>query len=308
MATKGMDSVFTSVSNLEDALAFYRDIVGMKVVADETLEADQIQQLWNLSRGTEARAVFLKIEQCSTLVEVIEFRPNSGRVIKQGAEALYYGLYDIAFRVSSMDAIYRDLVEKGFKFLTPPIQYQPVFTPFPVKQVFFLGPGNAPHTLMERMTSQEQESQGYFTGLVDSAQIVENMDDAIKFYVDILGLDLMTQATVPEGLLEELLELPPGTRLKLAFINRKDTNALQAEILQLSVKGKSLAAIARPPNLGLFMMSFEVDALSSLMETFNREGIAILSGPVELQTKVHGKMRAITVEAPGGTMIELFER
>jgi len=329
MATKGMDSVFISVSNLEDSLAFFRDFVGMKVVADETLEPDRIQQLWNLPRETQARAVFLKSELGSTLLEVIEFKPHSGRVIKEGAEARYYGLYDVAFQVKNMDAIYRDLTAKGFAFLTPPIQYQPVFIPFPVKQVFFLGPGNVPLTLIELMApqeqdaqeyrpnklnielmaSQEQEAQGYhFNKLNDSAQIVESIDEAIKFYVDILGLDLMDQVTVPEGFLDELLGLPPNTGLKLAFVNRKDTDALLLEFVQPSVKGKSPAAAARPPNLGLFMISFEVDNLASLTEKFEKEGITILSGPVELHTKVHGKMRAITVEGPGGAMIELFER
>jgi len=309
MATKGMDSVFISVSNLEDSLAFFRDFAGMKIVADETLEPDGIQQLWNLPRETQAHAVFLKSELGSTLLEVIEFKPHSGRVIKEGAEARYYGLYDVAFQVKGMDAIYRDLTAKGFAFLTPPIQYQPVFIPFPVKQVFFLGPGNVPVTLIEPMAPQEQDAQGYhFNKLNDSAQIVESIDEAIKFYVDILGLDLMDQVTVPEGFLDELLGLPPDTGVKLAFVNRKDTDALLLEFVQPSVKGKSPAAAARPPNLGLFMISFEVDNLASLTEKFEKEGITILSGPVELHTKVHGKMRAITVEGPSGAMIELFER
>ena len=75
MAAKGMDSIFISVSNLEDSLAFFIDFVGMKVVADEALEPNEIQQLWNLPRETQARAVFLKGDLCSTLLKVIEFKP-----------------------------------------------------------------------------------------------------------------------------------------------------------------------------------------------------------------------------------------
>ena len=96
--------------------------------------------------------------------------------------------------------------------------------------------------------------------------------------------------------------------MKMAFFNKKDENALMVEFLQLSVKGESLTSVARPPNLGLFMISFQVDALLSLMATLKKEGISILSGPVELHTKVHGHVRAITVEAPNGVMVELFER
>jgi len=308
MATKGMDRVSISVSSLEDSLAFYRDWVGMKVIAEQTLEPDKIQQLWNLPGGTAARAVFLKDELQSTLLELIEFTPNSGRMIREGAKPWDYGLYDIAFFVKDIAACYHDLTEKGFTFVSPPIQYQPNWIPYAVKEAILIGPDNVPIAHIERMTSEEYESQDRYIGLCDSAQIVENMSDVVKFYGNILGLDLLGELTLPEGLVDDVLTIPPGTKVRMAFLNKKDENALIAEFLQLSVKGKSLASVARPPNLGLFMISFEVDALLSLMETFKKEGISILSGPVELHTKVHGKMRAITVEGPSGVMVELFER
>jgi catechol 2,3-dioxygenase-like lactoylglutathione lyase family enzyme len=60
MATKGMDRVSISVSSLEDSLAFYRDWIGMEVIAEHTLDPAEIRQLWNLPEGTEALAAFLK--------------------------------------------------------------------------------------------------------------------------------------------------------------------------------------------------------------------------------------------------------
>ena len=308
MATKGMDSVCISVGDMESALAFYQDTVGMTLLADEALQPDQIQQLWQLPPGTEARAAFFKGGQCSTLLQVIEFMPPSGQVIKPGAEAIYYGLYDIAFPVHDMDAIYQDLVAQGWRFLTPPILYQPVFTPYPVKQVFFLGPGNVPHSMIERMTSPEPVSPPAFIRMGDSAQIVASMDEVIRFYVDILGLDLMSQASVPEGLLEELLGLPGPTSIKLAFINRKDSDALTVELVQPALGGRFGTVAARPPNLGLFMISFEVDDLPSVMGRLNQEGIPVVSGPVELNTSLHGKMNAITVEGPNSSLVGLFAR
>lgn len=139
------------------------------------------------------------------------------------------------------------------------------------------------------------------------AQIVDKLDEAIKFYRDILGLDLLWQITLTDGLLDELLETPPGTEVKIAMIDKGDEKALTMQLMELSMKGRSLASIARPPNLGLFMISFEVDALSPFIETCKMEGVPILSGPMELHTKLHGKMRAMTVEGPSGEIVELFE-
>jgi len=137
---------------------------------------------------------------------------------------------------------------------------------------------------------------------------VKDMSEGIKFYCDTLGLDLRQELTLTGGLLDKLLVIPPGTEVKTAMIHKKDEISLTIQFLQVSVEGKSLASVARPPNLGVFMISFEVDDLSSHIENFKQEGIPILSGPVELHTKVHGKMRAIIVEGPNGEMIELFEQ
>ena len=308
MATKGMDRISISVSNLVDSLAFYRDWIGMRVVARETLEPKQIQQLWNLPPETKARAAILKNELQPTLLELIEFRPRSGRKIREGLRSLDYGLYDIAFLVRDIEQIYRELTEKGFTFISPPIQYQPNWVPHRVKEMVLIGPDNVRVAHFQRMKYEEYGVPGNYVKLNHSAQIVDDTDKAIKFYCDILGLDLASQVTVPKGLVDDVIGAPAGTETKLTFITRKDTDTVIMEFVELSLKGKSLAPVAKPPNLGLFMLSFEVDDLSSLMKTLQKEGITVLSGPVEWHTKSSGKMTAITVEGPGGVMVKLFER
>jgi len=308
MATKGMDSVFISVGNLENALAFYRDYIGMKVVAEDTPHPVEIHQLWSLPPGTKARAVCLKNELRSTLLKLIEFTPNSGRTIREGAKPWDYGLYCITFLVKDIDVVYRDLTEKGFAFVSPPIQYQPNWVPHQVKEVTLVGPDNVPVDHFQRMKAEKYESEGNYVKFDHMAQIVESIDEVKGFYGGILGLDLMGEMPIPQGLIDDIITLPPGNEIKTAFYEKRGENTLTIEFLEISLKGKSLARVARPPNLGLIMISFEVNDLSSLTHRCKNEGIAILSGPVELHTKSKGEIRAITVAGPSGEMIELFER
>jgi len=308
MVTEGMDRIFISVSSLEDSLAFYRDWVGMEVVADETPEPDEIKQLWNLPGKSEARAVLLKNELQSTLLELIEFTPRSGRKIREGVGSLDQGLYDVAFLVRDIEGIYQELTGKGYTFVSPPIGYQPNWVPHQVKEVILIGPDGVRIVHFQRMKEEDYGSQGNYVKLNHSAQIVNTTDEAVKFYCGILGLDLLGQMTAPKGAVQDILAIPQDTEVNLAFVNSKDADTLQMECIQLSLDNKSLAQIARPPNLGLFMISFKVDNLSSLVETLKRNKVAILSGPVELHTRLRGKIRAITVEGPGGTMVELFEQ
>lgn len=308
MATKGVDSVFISVSNLENSLALYRNYVGLKVLAEDTLQPDEIQQLWNLPVGTKARTVLLKNELRPTRLELVEFTPNSGRTIREEARPWDYGIYCVAFLVKDVDLLYRELTDQGFAFVSPPIQYQPNWVPYPVKETTLIGPDNVPINHFQRMKPEKYESAGNYVRFDHCFQIVESLDEVKGFYGDILGLDLSGEMPIPEGLIDDLIPLPPGNQIKTLFYGKKDENTLIMQFVEISLKGKSLAQVARPPNLGLFMLSFEVDNLLPLMESFKKEGIAILSGPVELRTKLHGEIRAITVEDPGGAMIALFER
>jgi catechol 2,3-dioxygenase-like lactoylglutathione lyase family enzyme len=306
MAAGPIDRVFISVSNLDTSLALYRDWAGMKVVAKEDLSPGEIQQLFKLPARTEAHAVLLANETQTTLLELIEFRPHSGIPIRQKTNEWDYGIYDIAFSVEGLAAIYRELTSRGFGFVSPPVTYNPFGAK--VREAILLGPDNVHAAHIERVPEPDVALPARYLRMADSAQLVESVDEAIAFYGDILELAVLTKQRLPTGMVDEILGVPKQTDATMVFMNKKGASAPVVEFLELSVKGKSLAAIARPPNLGVFMLSFQVDNLDSTLEMVNERGYRVLSGPVHFSTPVHGKVRAVTVEAPAGVMVELFDK
>ena len=42
MVTSGIDRIYISVRDMDESLAFYRDIVGMAIVADQGLDSEKI--------------------------------------------------------------------------------------------------------------------------------------------------------------------------------------------------------------------------------------------------------------------------
>ena len=308
MITTGIERILISVRDMNESLEFYRDWVGMKVVADQKLDQGAIQRLWDLTAGTEARAVFLKNDEQATMLELIEFQPNSGKAISEGATTWDYGLYDIAFQVRDLDKTYQDLINRGYTFLSPPVFYSPDWVPFDVKETILIGPNEMPIAHIEILTSPKPELAGDYGMMVDSAQIVEDMDEAMRFYRDILGLRLEDDCNLPRGLVDEVLQLPPDTDVRIAFFNKEGSNAPLVEFLTYSLKGKSLAPVAKPPNTGLFMISFETDDLSGLIKTFTRKEIRIVSRPVEMELAPYGKIEMIIVEGPSKAKIEFFEK
>jgi len=306
MAAGPIDRVFISVSSLDASLAVYRDWAGMKVRAEQDLSPEEVQHLFKLPARTEARAVALGNETQTTLLELIEFRPHSGIPIRRKANEWDYGIYDIAFAVEGLEAIHRGLKAKGFSFLSNPVTYNPFGTK--VREAILIGPDNVHAAHIERIPEPDTAMPARYLRMADSAQFVENVDEAIAFYRDLLGLTVLVNQAMPTGMVDEIIGVPRGTDATMVFMNKKGASAPVVEFLQLSVKGKSLARIARPPNLGVFMLSFQVDNLDATLEALNQREYHILSGPIELGTKVHGKIRALTVEAPAGVMVELFEK
>jgi catechol 2,3-dioxygenase-like lactoylglutathione lyase family enzyme len=155
---------------------------------------------------------------------------------------------------------------------------------------------------------QIPEIAGAYGALVDSAQMVDSIDDAIHFYRDILGLTMQGDYRLPRGLVDEVLTLPPGTDSRIAFFNKEGSTGPLVEFLEYSLKGNYLSSVARPPNLGIFMISFETADLSGLISAFNSAGVKILSGPITMDAGPHGAISTMVAEGPGRAMVEFYEK
>jgi catechol 2,3-dioxygenase-like lactoylglutathione lyase family enzyme len=255
-----------------------------------------------------ARSVFLKKDNQRTMLELITFDPVSKQAVRDSAFHWDFGLYDIGFLVKDLDTQYGRLSAQGHNFVSPPLQYKPPWVPFSVKETILWGPDRMPIAHIEFLTADKPVIAGDYGKLSHAALIVEEMDQAILFYRDVLGLSFMTDVKIPPGIVDDVLILPPGTNARLAYANAKNFEYAGIEFLEFSCKGTSLAAAARPPHRGLFMISFETTNLATAEEAFKSNSITLWSGPLERNVGPHGKVAAIIVEGPNGELIELFQK
>ena len=306
MINNGIARILVSVSDLDKSVEFFRDFLQLSVVADYHLDSNTIERLWNLPQGTTGRAVCLKNNEQTTLIELIEFQPNSGKCIRSG-NTTDYGLFTIAFRAKNVDAIYDRLQQQGYQFICPPVTYTPTWVPVTVKETIAIGPDETPIVAIERLTEPKPAIEGDFGVMLDVSQVVEDMEEITKFYVDILGLNKVFDRVLPSGSIDDILNLPKGTESRMAFINQPESNNPALEFIQCSVKGKPLADVAKPLYLGLFAIAFAVEDLSALIQKLQANKIEILSEPVEISILESKRAKAIVVEAPNGVSIQLFE-
>ncbi|MEM8720525.1 MAG: VOC family protein [Cyanobacteria bacterium P01_G01_bin.39] len=307
MIKNGVARIIISVGDLNESMEFYRDIFQMSVVAEYDLDSNTIEQLWNLPPQTTAQAVCLKNDEQTTLLELIEFKPHSDQCLRTGGNTTDYGLFTIAFRTKNVDAAYENLKQQGYQFICPPITYTPSWVPVTVKEAILVAPDDTAIALIERVSEPIPEIKGDFGIMLDTSQIVSDIEEITEFYVNILGLNKLFDQVLPTGMIDNILNLPKGTESRMAFINQPGSNNAALEFIQCSVEGQSLANLDKAMSLGLQAIAFAVDDLTALIKKLQAYDIKMLCEPVAITNYDHKEIRAIMVQAPNGVNIQFFE-
>jgi catechol 2,3-dioxygenase-like lactoylglutathione lyase family enzyme len=107
-----------TVSNLERSLGFYRDLLGLELVADEELAGEGLARVVGVP-GARLRVVELKIDE-ACLLELIEYHHPRGAPRLTSASAADVGAHHFALAVDDLDAIHERLSSAGIRFTTAP--------------------------------------------------------------------------------------------------------------------------------------------------------------------------------------------
>ena len=118
---KRADHVAISVRDMEKAIAFYRDIIGMEKVFDREFDAPMARLIG--VEGTDVRIVHMKLGDA--VVELFDYRHPKGREPRADRLQSDYGLTHIGFLVEDFWGTYQHLVDKGVAFLGEPVEIRP---------------------------------------------------------------------------------------------------------------------------------------------------------------------------------------
>jgi len=116
-----MDHVGISVRDMQKAIRFYRDIVGMEKVFDREFDAP-LAKITGID-GARARVVHMKLGDA--VVELFDYQFPKGRELRRDPIQADFGLTHIGFRVENFQETYRHLREKGVKFMGDPVEIRP---------------------------------------------------------------------------------------------------------------------------------------------------------------------------------------
>lgn len=122
------------------------------------------------------------------------------------------------------------------------------------------------------------------TRLLHTRMRVSDLDETIRFYTTVLGLEVLERKTSPRG-------------SQLAFLKVPNS----AELIELTSFPPSGPVKVQED---LVHLAFQVDSLDETIAALNAMGVPVTDGP----TKTSSGSRFIFIDAPDGYEIELIER
>jgi catechol 2,3-dioxygenase-like lactoylglutathione lyase family enzyme len=105
------------VTNIENSLKFYRDLLGLKIDKSMNESGEYIDNMLGFE-NVHVKTVKMSASTGNTLVELLEFtKPTGSKLIRSVNDI---GASHAAFTVSNIDEIYLKLKHSGVKFNAPP--------------------------------------------------------------------------------------------------------------------------------------------------------------------------------------------
>jgi lactoylglutathione lyase len=122
------------------------------------------------------------------------------------------------------------------------------------------------------------------TKLLHTRMRVSDLDETLRFYMTVLGLELVERKTSPRGSQLAFLRVPNSDELiELTSFPPSGPVKVQEDLVHLA---------------------FQVDSLDRTIASLTAKGIRITDGP----TQTSSGSRFIFIDAPDGYEIELIER
>jgi catechol 2,3-dioxygenase-like lactoylglutathione lyase family enzyme len=118
---KRIDHVGVSVKNIEKAILFYSDIVGMEKVLDREFDSP-LDRIIGIA-GARARIVHMKLGD--SVIELFDYKHPKGREPRADQNQSDYGLIHIGLAVENFEKTYQDLKTRGVIFLGEPVEIRP---------------------------------------------------------------------------------------------------------------------------------------------------------------------------------------
>jgi catechol 2,3-dioxygenase-like lactoylglutathione lyase family enzyme len=299
-------SVTVGVANLDEALALWRDTFDLEVRSLREGADVDLSHLWGLQENDIQRQALVAAHGVATgMIHLVQFT-HPGPAVREGAQAFDEVPKNLDIYVQDMPSRVDALRKAGYRFRNE--HYSEVTAPdgTQFREIHLPSHDDINVVLLEVIGLDMPFNPAGFSGVGPLITIVSNAAAERAFFMNIMGLSMLSENLLDGPEIEKMVGLPPGSALDVSIWGEKDAPFGQVEIIDYrGVQGKDLYSLTVPPNRGILHLKYQVSDLDAFSALLQKAGISH-THPVDVDV-LPDKGRHLRFRSPGGLNLEAFQ-
>lgn len=316
----GWHEAWIGVSDIDRMRIFFEKVAGWKAVKSGEID---LATLGYISADPE-KGRFLVLRQPDFpqgWVRLIELEGAPRDIIRRQGQAWDTGgIFSIMTRTADAERNLVDAEKIGWTAFDVPYDFGfgdlKDFGELKLRNLIMRGPDGVSVSAYEWVKPKRDDvSPGMLSKAFNSMQMVQDLDAAVKFYVDGLGFRLIQRGTFidpQETATNFALPVNYSTRIKrnyaIVIPAKGNDEAGRVELMQFEgFKGRDFRDRAKLSALGIVTLLFPVSDLKAVEANIRAKQLPIVREAADIELPPHGKARALTTSSPEGALITFFQ-
>ncbi len=282
---RAVASIGMTVSDMDRAVAFYSDALSFEKVSDVEVDGEEYERLWGIF-GVRARVVRMRLG--GQVLELIQFlAPPDVRPIPVPSYSNDLWFQHFAVVVRDMDAAWQHLRRHRVRLISPRPQTIPKTNPAAagIRALKFRDPDG--HNL-ELLWFPEgkgnpvwrKPTKELFLGIDHTAMTIRSTDNSLKFYRDLLGLEVAGNS-LNVGDEQEHLDSLRGARVRVTGLKPVvGPPGIEFPEYELPAAGRPMPADVRPNDLVHWQVTLLVEDVEATAQRLRPGPYTFISSEV----------------------------
>ncbi|MEO0377185.1 MAG: VOC family protein, partial [Cyanobacteria bacterium P01_A01_bin.17] len=309
--TVGVTSIGMTVSDMDQSIAFYRDVLSFKPISDVEVFGTEYERLQGVF-GLRMRVVRMQLGQ--ETIELTEYLTPKGKPIPVDSRSNDLWFQHIAIVVRDMDKAYQHLRQHNVQHVSTGPQTLPETIPAAagIEAFYFQDPDG--HNLEviffpadKGDPRWQQPTDELFLGIDHTAIATSSTPVSLKFYQDLLGLELAGQSE-NFGTEQEHLNNVFGARLLISGLKASSGPGIEFLNYLAPTGGRPKPQDSRANDLLHWQTTLEVNNVNAAAQQLRDGGATFVSpGVVEFPNRSLGFSKGFLVQDPDGHVLRIVQ-
>jgi len=303
-------SIGITVQDMNRSLPFYEKVFHFKLVSNDTIQSEEYSSLVNVKNAV---VHLVKLKLGDERIELIDFIYPEGKGYPEDSHSNDFWFQHIAIITSNMDSAYAWLKLNDVKNISVEPQRLPDWNKNAggIKAFYFQDPDGHPLEILEFPPDKgnakwHKKSNQLFLGIDHTAIAVSNTDESLKFYRDVLGMEVGDESE-NYGIEQSRLNNVEGAHLKITGLHSDFGFGIEFLNYLTPKGGRSNPENINANDLVHWQTKLSTKNIDELFSKIKNAGYQTYTGIITMNKNYAGFSKGFIVKDPNGHRLLIIQ-